>query len=152
MGGALLAEKEDTMKQGAMASTVKAVMTKKVHNMVGDMGHKETREICDQFGQAVTKQGYRQCVSCGKAKAKQLTVAQKNEEHEIAGPEGHCMFLDIISVKHGPEKKKLLTKPYWLMMVVEQVNFKIMEFLTWKKGLPVLACNMIRNLQMKGCV
>jgi hypothetical protein len=45
-------------------------------------------------------------------------------------------FIDISSVKHGKEKKKLLSKPYWLLMVVEMVNFKVSEFLNQKNELP----------------
>jgi hypothetical protein len=59
------------------------------------------------------------------------------------------VFVDICSVKHGKEKKKLVSKPYWLLFVVEMTNFKFSELL--KKGeMPVAACEMIWMLKQKG--
>jgi hypothetical protein len=94
------------------------------------------------FGQGITKRGYQQCMSCGKAKAKQLPITQSNKAHEVAGQEGHRIFLDTSSVKHGSETKKLLSKPYWLLAVVEQSNFKVLEFLYREKDLPKATCKL----------
>jgi hypothetical protein len=80
--------------------------------MCGHMGHVETKTICDYYGQPLTPRGFRQCVHCGKAKAKQLAVAQSNEQHVIAGPEAHRIFIDISSVKHGSDKKIAVSKPF----------------------------------------
>jgi hypothetical protein len=118
--------------------------------MCGHMGQAEAREICDYYGQAISKSGFQQCVNCGRAKAKQLLVTQDNKEHVVAGPEEHRIFIDISSVKHGKEKKKLVSKPYWMVMVVEMLNFKISEFLHQKKELPEKACQAIRDLKQKG--
>jgi hypothetical protein len=73
-----------------------------------------------------------------------------NEEHEVAGQEGHCIFLDTSSVKHRSETKKLLSKLYWLLAVIEQSNFKVSEFLYQKKDLPEVVCNIVRTLQQAG--
>ena len=132
------------------ASTGKSMTINKAHVMCGHMGHVETKAICDYFGQPLTKQGYRQCTHCGKAKAKQLAVAQRNEDHVVAGPEAHRIFMDISSVKHGSEKKLPVSKPFWLLIVVEFVNFKVSEFLKRKSDLPEVACNIVRKLQMGG--
>jgi hypothetical protein len=53
-------------------------------------------------------------------------------------------------VKKGLEKKKLVSRPYWLLMVVEHLNFKVLEFLDHKSDLPVKVCEMIRQLKEKG--
>jgi hypothetical protein len=132
------------------ASTSKAITINKAHGMCGHMGHVETKAICDYYGQELTKRGYRQCVHCGKAKAKQLAVAQHNEEHEVAGPEVHRIFIDISSVKHGSKKKIPVSKPFWMLIVVEFVNYKLSEFLKRKSDLPEAACNMVHKLQSEG--
>jgi Zinc knuckle len=128
---------EKGVKQGTLAANEqgKAITINKAHAMCSHMGQVEARAICDYFGQEITKRGYQQCMSCGKAKAKQLPIMQSNKEHEVAGQEGHCIFLDTSSVKHGSETKKLLSKPYWLLTVIEQSNF---------------ACNIVRSLQQDG--
>jgi hypothetical protein len=118
--------------------------------MCGHMGHMEAREICDYYGQPITTRGFRQCVHCGKAKAKQLAVVQRNEEHVVAGPNEHRIFVDISSVKHGPEKKSLVSKPYWMLIVIEFVNFKLSEFLKHKSDLPEAACKIVHKLQTEG--
>jgi hypothetical protein len=118
--------------------------------MCGHMGHVEAREICNHFGQKISKQGYKQCMDCGKAKAKQLAVIQDNQEQVVAGPEAHQVFVDISRIKHRSDKKTLTSKPYWLLMVVEQVNFKVSEFLSQKKEMPIKACKMVRALKQKG--
>jgi hypothetical protein len=118
--------------------------------MCGHMGHVETKTICDYYGQPLTLRGFRQCVHCGKAKAKQLAVAQSNEQHVIAGPEAHRIFVDISSVKHGSDKKIAVSKPFWLLIVVEFVNYKLSKFLKHKSDLPETACNIVHKLQNAG--
>jgi hypothetical protein len=66
-----------------------AVTIKKVHAMCRHMNQVETREICDYNGQSITKGRFQQCMSCSRAKAKQLTVVQVNNEHIVAGPDGY---------------------------------------------------------------
>jgi hypothetical protein len=61
----------------------------KAHSMFGHMDQEEAREICNLYGQEITKRGFQKCGHCGKAKAKQLAVVQNNEEHIVAGPHGH---------------------------------------------------------------
>jgi hypothetical protein len=51
-------------------------------------------------GQEITKSGFKQCQHCRKAKAKQLAVVADNQEHIVAGAEGHQVFVDTSSVKH----------------------------------------------------
>jgi hypothetical protein len=128
----------------------RAITINKAHDMCGHMGHVEAEEICDHFGQKISKQGNKQCMDCGKAKAKQLAMTQDNQEHVVAGPEAHRVFMDVSSVKHGSDKTMLSSKPYWLLMVVEQVNFKVSEFLSQKKDLPNKVCEMVCNLKQKG--
>jgi hypothetical protein len=70
-------------------------------------------------------------------KARRLAMIQDNQDHVVAGPEAHQVFVDISSIKHRSDKKTLTSKPYWLLMVVEQVNFKISEFLSRKKEMPI---------------
>jgi hypothetical protein len=129
---------------------VKSMTINKAQVMCGHMGHVETKAICDYYGQPLTKKGFRQCVHCGKAKAKQMAVFQHNEEHVVAGPEAHCIFLDISSVKHGSEKKTPVSKPFWLLIVVEFVNHTLLEFLKRKSNLPETACKIIHELQTQG--
>jgi hypothetical protein len=57
-------------------------------------------------------------------------VEQNNEEHIVAGPDEHRIFIDISSVKHGPEKKKLVSRLYWMLMVIELMNLKCQSFST----------------------
>jgi hypothetical protein len=66
-----------------------------------------------------------------------------NDEHIVAGPDGHRVFIDISSVKHGKDKKKIVSKPYWLMFVIKITNFKISEFLKTKSKMPEVACKAI---------
>jgi hypothetical protein len=84
------------------------------------------------------------------AKAKQLPVVTNNQKHIVAGAEGHQVFIDTSSVKHRSEKKKLLSKPYWMMIVVELNNFKISEFLVKTNELPEKACEAVRKLKLEG--
>jgi hypothetical protein len=65
----------------------KTITINKAHDMCGHMGHVEAWQICDHFGQKISKRGYKQCMDCGKAKAKQLAVTQDNQEHVVAGPD-----------------------------------------------------------------
>jgi hypothetical protein len=60
------------------------------------------------------------------------------------------MFINTSSVKHGSGKKKLLSKPYWMMIVVELANFKISEFLVKKSDLPEKACKAVCKLKFEG--
>jgi hypothetical protein len=138
---------EKGVEQGALVANErgKAITINKAHAMCSHMGQVEARAFCNYYGQEITKRGYQQCMSCGKAKAKQLPITQLNEEHEVVGQEGHPIFLDTSSVKDGSETKKLLSKPYWLLVVIEQSNFKVSEFLYRKKDLPEAACNIIPN-------
>jgi hypothetical protein len=118
--------------------------------MCGHMGQEEARAICNLYGQELTKRGFQQCSHCGKAKAKQLAVAQNNEDHVVAGPEEHRIFIDLSSVKHGPEKKKKISRPYWMLIVVELMNFKVSEFINRKIELPEKACKTVRKLKQAG--
>jgi hypothetical protein len=102
-----LMEQELTQNEVAAATSGKAITINKAHAMCRHMNQVETREICDYYDQDITKRGFQQCASCGRAKAKQLAVVQVNETHVIAGAEGHRIFMDISSVKNGKEKKKL---------------------------------------------
>jgi ribosomal protein S26 len=146
-----LIEQELMRKEEVAAATSGVAITiNKAHAMCGPMNQVETRVICDYYGQDITKQGFQQCASCGRAKAKQLAVAKVNETHVIAGSEGHRLFMDISSVKNGKEKKKALSKPYWLLFVVEQTSFKISEFLKTKGEMPVVACETIWKIKQKG--
>jgi Zinc knuckle len=138
------------VEYGGVALTVKPITINTAHAMCGHMGHVETKEICDHYGQPITKRGFRQCVRCGKAKAKQLTVQQNKEEHIVAGPDKHRIFIDTSSVKHGSGKKTLMSKPYWLLIVVEFVNYKVSIFLKRKSDLPETACEMVHQLQTAG--
>jgi hypothetical protein len=65
------------------------ITIKKAHCMCGHMGQEEAREICNLYGQELTKQGFKQCNHCRKAKAKQLAVEQNNEEHIDTGLDEH---------------------------------------------------------------
>jgi hypothetical protein len=92
-------------EHGAVADKQPLPITiSRAHAMCGHMGQVEARGVCEYFGQEISKQGFQKCVSCGKAKMKQKTVTQDNSEHVVAGPEGHRMFIDISSVKHGSER------------------------------------------------
>jgi hypothetical protein len=141
----LMCKEEVAAAVGGNASTIN-----KVHAMCGHMRQVETKEICDYYGQSITKQGFQQCVSCGRAKAKQLAVAQVNDKHIVAGPDGHRVFVVISSVKHRKEKKNLVLKPHWLLFVVKSTNFKISEFLKTKSEMPEVACKAIWKLKQKG--
>jgi Zinc knuckle len=66
------------VEYGGVAVTVKPITINTAHAMCGHMGHVKTKEICDHYGQPITKQSFRQCVHSGKAKAKQLMVQQNN--------------------------------------------------------------------------
>jgi hypothetical protein len=128
----------------------KPITINKAHCMCGHIGQVEAREICKQYGQEITKWGFKQCQYCGKAKVEQLTVVANNQDHIVAGAEGHQVFINTSSVKHGSEKKKLLSKPYWMMIVVELTNFKISEFLVKKSELPEKGCKVVRKLKLEG--
>jgi hypothetical protein len=123
MAAKLLNDSEGKMIECAMAA--KPITINKAHCMCRHMGQ--------QYSQEITKRGFHQCQHCGKAKAKQLPVAVDNQNHIVAGAEGHRVFIDMSSVKHGSEKKKLLSKPYWMMIVVELTNYKISKFLAKKR-------------------
>jgi hypothetical protein len=74
---------------------VNPITINKVHSMFGHMDQAEAREIRNLYGQEITKQGFQKCGHCGKAKAKQLAVVQSNEEHVVAGTQGHQIFIDL---------------------------------------------------------
>jgi hypothetical protein len=136
-----------SVEYGGAAVMVTSITINMAHAMCGHMGHVETKEICDLYRQPITKRGFRQCVHCGKAKAKQLAVEQNNKEHVVAGPDVHCIFIDTSSVKHGSDKKVVMSKPYWLLIVVEFVNFKVSTFLKRKSDLPETACDLVHQMQ-----
>ena len=96
-------EADDEVGAAVAPGQSKPITISKAHAMCGHMGQVEARAVCEHFGQAICKQGFQKCGSCSRAKAKQLPVSQENEVHEVAGPEGHRLFIDISSVKHGPE-------------------------------------------------
>jgi hypothetical protein len=122
----------------------------KAHSMFGHMDQEEAREICNLYGQEITKWGFQKRGHCGKAKAKRLAVEQRNDEHIVAGPHGHRIFIDLSSVKHRPDKKKNISRPYWMMIVIEQVNCKVSEFINQKNELPEKACEAVRKLKQAG--
>lgn len=131
-----------------------SITISRAHAMCGHMGQVEARGVCEYFGQVISKQGFQKCVSCGKAKMKQKPLTQDNTQansgHVVAGPEGHSVFVDVSSVKHGSDKKLFLSKPYWMLIVVEYSGFKISSFLSRKKDLPKQACETIRQVQKEG--
>jgi hypothetical protein len=145
-----LIEQELMQKEEIVAAAAGgvAITINKAHTMCRHVNQAKARAICNYYGQYITKQGLQQCASCGKAK--QLAVVQVNETHVIAGAEGHRLFMDISSVKNGKEKKKAVSKPYWLFFVVGQTNFKISEFLKTKGEMPVVACKTIWKIKQKG--
>jgi hypothetical protein len=122
----------------------------KAHSMCGHMGQEEAHAICNFYGQELTKQGFPQCNHCGKTKVKQLAVAQNNEDHIVAGPEEHRIFIDLSSMKHGPEKKKTISRPYWMLIVIELMNYKVLEFINRKNELLEKACEAVRKLKQAG--
>jgi hypothetical protein len=77
--------------------TAKLIMINKEHCTCRHMGQVEAHDICDQYGQEITKQGFKQCKHCGKAKPEQLTVEKDNQEHIVAGAEGHRIFIDTVA-------------------------------------------------------
>jgi hypothetical protein len=132
------------------AMVAKPITINKAHCMCRHMGQVEARKICEIYGQVITKSGFKQCQHCGKAKAKQLAVVADNEEHIVAGAEGHQVFIDTSSVKHRSEKKKMLSKPYWMMIELELTNFKISEFLVKKNELQEKACEAVCKFKLEG--
>jgi hypothetical protein len=120
----------------------KLITINKAQCMCGHVGEEEAHEICNLYRQEVTKQGFKQCNHCSKAKAKQLVVEQNNQEH-CSWTRRTLNFITISSMKHRPEKEKLLSRLYWMLMVIELMNFKILEFLNQKNELPGKACKVI---------
>jgi hypothetical protein len=60
--------------------TANPITINKAHCMCGHMGQEEARVMCNLYRQELTKQGFKQCNQCRKAKAKQLAVA-KSQAH-----------------------------------------------------------------------
>jgi hypothetical protein len=52
------------VEEVAAAVGGKAITINKAHAMCKHVNQVETREICDYYGQSITKQGFQQCVSC----------------------------------------------------------------------------------------
>jgi hypothetical protein len=87
MPAKLISDSEGKMMECKMAA--KPIMINKAHCVCGHMGQVEACEICQQFGQEITKRGFKQCQHCSKAKAKQLTVVANNQNHIVAGASVH---------------------------------------------------------------
>jgi hypothetical protein len=46
----------------------RAITINKAHDMCRHMGQVEAWEICEHFGEKISKRGYKQCMDCSKPK------------------------------------------------------------------------------------
>ena len=145
-------EKALAIADGSAEKTKKGkkISVKLAHDILGHMGEARTRTAAKHLGIEITRGAMQQCESCATGKAKQKNVP-KNSDHVPATTSNERIFLDISTImKPKSEKKVMITKKNWRLMVDEHSGLKFSDFFETKDGMIVPTCEKFEKWRQNG--